>query len=182
MEASTATLIAGTLGIIGVLLGVMIERLMRLAGLVRCVTSVQSLTLTGVEDSEGYERPLSLANADESTKASGVSYVFVIDFFNGKEMPTGLRNASVVLVRDDGKRIPSLPLGEKNRSLEVINLAARQFEHHELRGGFGKKAANALTTGRWKRILFEAERPKRPLLWRKTYRKTITERSDWSRS
>jgi hypothetical protein len=41
---------------------------------------------------------------------------------------------------------------------------------------FGKDAADAIKTRRWKRIDFVAERPKRPflgILGSKTYRKTI---------
>jgi hypothetical protein len=55
----------------------------------------------------------------------------------------------------------------------VINLPPRQFVHKELSGGFGKAAAEACKSRGW-RIEFVAQRPKRPLFWRKTYRKTIT--------
>jgi hypothetical protein len=57
---------------------------------------------------------------------------------------------------------------------DVINIPPRQFLHIELHGTSGEEAASAIKTGKWRRIMFEAKRPKRPLLWRKAYRKTFT--------
>lgn len=57
--------------------------------------------------------------------------------------------------------------------LKVINLPPRQFVREELSGGFGKAAAEACKGRGW-RIEFVAQRPKRPLFWRKTYRRVVT--------
>jgi len=63
----------------------------------------------------------------------------------------------------------------------MINLPPRQFVHKELTGTFGREEAMALATGKWNRVEFVGKRPKRPLLWRKTYRKTITKRASRER-
>jgi hypothetical protein len=181
--------IAGTL--LGVVVGAVIERLLRSWGRVRCECSLLSpLTLTG----EGYPRDVPLDEADENMEATGVFYRCVVELFSGLEVPTGLRDARIELVLADGGwlashpddlstgktvhfpgSVPGGPPRERTRydTLGVVNLPPRQFVRKELRGEFGKDAADALKTGAWKRLVFEARRPKRPLLWRRAYRKTI---------
>jgi hypothetical protein len=201
VSAEEATLygaiIAGTFA----LLGVVIERLLRLLGRLLFESSVGELMLTNVADKEGYNRNVSLEEADEKTEADGMRYGVAIDLFNGKEVPTGLRDVRVELVRDHGRPIESRPddlatgrLPEirvamrvprtRFDKLDVLNIPPRQFVHKELRGEFGKDAAEALSGGSWRSIDFVGERPKRPflgILGSKTYRKTITEPKDWPR-
>jgi hypothetical protein len=132
VSAASATLIAGGLAILGTLLGVVIERLMRLIGRLRFEASVLWLVLTDVIDEDGYPRNVSWRDADEKTEASGVRYTFAMDLFNGKEAPTGLRDPLVVLVRDDGERFEgrTLEVGPpESRMQDVINLLPRQFKH-----------------------------------------------------
>lgn len=184
MSATTATLLAGSFA---ALLGVVVERLLRLTGLLRFEASEPSLMLTGVLDKEGLPRNVNWKVADETTEADGVEYRFAIDLFNGKEVPTGLRDVTVVFVHNDGHRQRSSPYdSETGRQvsgrliadqLVVINVSPRQFVRKELHGYFGKEEADAVKTGRWERTLvFEAKRPKRPILGilgSKTYHKTI---------
>jgi hypothetical protein len=188
LSAATATLYGALIGGTFALLGVVIERLMRLTGRVRFEASVERLLLTGVIDKDGYERNVSWKDADANTEASGVQYIFAIDLFNGKEVPTGLRDVRVELVRDDGGRLKSSrpsDIAADPRDVNVINIPPRQFKHMRLYGeDFGKDAADALKTTGWKQIEFVGERPKRPvlgILGTKTYRKTITEPKDWPR-
>jgi len=181
---SPDAIVVGVFGVLGVVAGVLVERIARSWGRLRCEASVRSLRLTGVEDEEGYPREVRLEDADETTEANGASYHAALTLFNGKEVPTGLRDLAVVFVSADGRREPDHPDDPESARrtsagtfifdrLAVLNLQPRQFKRLELRGEFGKDAADALKTGRWERIMFEAQRPKRPLLWRKTYRKTI---------
>jgi hypothetical protein len=142
---------------------------------------------------------VALEEADENTEATGVWYECAVELFNGLEVLTGLREARIVLVLDGGRRLVSHPedvsTGKPGESfhlpgsgmqpgpttydtLGVVNPPPRQFVRKELRGGFRKEAADALKTGRWERIAFEAQRPKRPffgILGSKTYRATILE-------
>jgi hypothetical protein len=116
-----------------------------------------------------------------------VRYRFAIDLFNGKEAPTGLRDVSVVLVRNDGTRFTSQPSDLASTQYDpsfsmwtrsdvyVINIPPRQFVRMEITGEFDGAGKDALVTDKWERVEFEAQRPKRPLLWRKTFRKTIIE-------
>lgn len=172
----------GLIGGVFAVIGVVVERLLRLTGRLRFEASVKTLVLTGIKDAQGLERNVPLEEADEKTEASGAHYIFEIDLFNGREVPTGLRRVRVELVCDDGERLESRPYDAENRplGLDVINIPPRQFKHLELHeDALGKDAADILKTGRWKRIDFAGERPKRPflgVLGRKTYRKTITKR------
>jgi hypothetical protein len=192
VTAAEATLYGAIFAGTFALLGVVIERLLRLAGLLRFEASVERLLLTGHQDEGGYERNVPLEEADETTEAEGVAYTVAIDLFNGKEVPTGLRNVRVEMILDNGRSVESRPDDlETERQhpirverslriiidkLDVLNIPPRQFVHKELRGSFGKEAAKALSVGRWRSIDFVADRPKRPflgILGSKTYRKTI---------
>jgi hypothetical protein len=197
VSAETATLIAGGLAILGTLLGLVIERLMRLVGRLRCEASGwEPVFITG--DMEfgglGIEEFLNTEQVDAISK---VRYRFAIDLFNGKEVPTGLRGTRIELVHDDGKRFKSIPedlgtarvgtlypgiptpVGAGIDSLEVVNLPPRQFVRKELQGSFGREAAVMLASGKWSRVEFVGELPARPffgLLGSKTFRCVVAER------
>jgi len=92
-------------------------------------------------------------------------YRFAIDLFNGVEVPTALRDLSVVLVRDDGVRFRSQPydlatVGRDpsfdNQMLKqdvyVINIPPRQLARVEFAGSFEGDGMIALATGTWKRV------------------------------
>jgi len=94
----------------------------------------------------------------------------------------------VELVREDGESLTSRPydllsVGRDpsfdvltRSTVDVINIPPRQFVRKELAGSFdSREAVVALTSERWKRVQLVGKRPKRPLLWRKTYRNTVTE-------
>jgi hypothetical protein len=180
-------IVAGTF----TLLGVMIERLLRLIGRVRCEASASALNFFGSPDEGVIGRTIPWYELDEKAAEIAIlhnlSYRVGIDFYNGKEAPSGLRDVRVELVLDRGKRFVDRPMDMRSPAtatpgrmprkaydaLEVVNLPPRQFVHEELSGSFGKAAAEACKDREW-RIEFVAQRPKRPLLWRKTYRKTIT--------
>jgi hypothetical protein len=175
-----SAIIAGTFA----LLGVMIERLLRLAGRLRFEATSWEHEFFGGEPSEGTFGMV--ADEDAEKEATEVSYRTAINLYNGKEVPTGLQDIAIVLVRDDGKRgLPSRPsdltTGRRDHYsspprydvVATINVPPRQFIRKELKGTFGREEAVALATGKWQRVEFVGKRPKRPLLWRKTYRKTI---------
>jgi hypothetical protein len=181
----------GLVGGVLALLGVVVERLLRLTGRLRGMASKPSFTLIGAMDEMGRQTPVDLLDADETTDADAVEYRFAIDLFNGKEVPTGLRDVRVVFVHSGGDHHTSTPNDlETGRQLsgrlmidelKVINIPPRQFVRKEMQGYFGKEEADALKTGTWERIEFVGEFPSRPILGSKTYRKTVTERSAWSR-
>jgi hypothetical protein len=173
--------------LLGVIVGVMSERIARMIGRLTCEASEWDVEFMGARDGFGQVSVVEPENAEE--KALGVDYRFAIDLFNGKEVPTGLRDIAIEIVRADGNPLISRPRDLAsiqpdplvNRptvsSVDVINLPPRQFVHKDLFGSFDREGAVALASGRWKRVEFVGARPRRPLLGilgSKTYRKVIT--------
>jgi hypothetical protein len=130
---------------------------------------------------------------DDAKDATEVRYTVAIDLFNGREIPTALRNVRVEMILDDrssesraddlGTRKLSSTIAGGTASpyiydkLAVLNVPPRQFVHKEMGGSFGKEATEAYRDGSWRSIDFVADRPRRPflgILGSKTYRKTIT--------
>ena len=183
IDPVTATLYAALIGVFGALAGLVVERLLRLLGRLRFEASGWRLIDFYRED-EGWGTGIITAEQAEK-EASQVRYRVAIDLFNGKEVPTGLRDTAIVLVLADGSRVSSQPrdltavrateYSTSHDKLAVINVPPRQFVHKDLEGEFEREGAVALAKGEWKRAEFVGKRPKRPLLWRKTYRKTIQE-------
>jgi hypothetical protein len=204
VSAATATLYGAIIAGTFTLLGVMIERLIRVLGRLQFeVASEPSLVIEGIELEPGYPRTIPLKDivatiplqdmvATEAIEAQGVAYDFAVDLFNGKEVPIGLRDISVEIVLDDEKRITSKPYDPATFSealarqrgydnlplLNVLNLPPRQLVHMVLSGSFGEEAASVLISRKWRRIEFVGKFPKRPffgILGSKTYRKTLIE-------
>ena len=187
--------------LLGVVVGVLAERVARWLGRVRCEASMSSLMLTDITDERGRQTSVPLAEADANTLAERAFYVAAIDFFNGREVPTGLRDVRIELIREDSEalvshpddpstgrpsqwRVASQPSHTIYDTLDVVNLPPRQFTRLELHGKFGGDGAVALRDRRWRKIEFVGEFPGPPILGvlgSKTYRKTITEPKDWQR-
>jgi hypothetical protein len=171
------------------LLGVVVERVLRLVGFLRFEAYEWEKRFTGALNNRN-EYP-EVEPAQAAVLAERVDYRFAIDLFNGKEIPTGLRDIKVVLIREDGEPLTSQPYNLMSLrheeltgrlaydTVDVLNIPPRQFVHIEFRGSFdNREAVTALTSAKWQRMEFEAKRPKRPLLGvlgSKTYRKTITD-------
>jgi hypothetical protein len=190
VSAATATLYGAIIAGTFTLLGVMIERLIRVLGRLQFeIASEPSLVIEGIKFGS---IPLKDIDATEAIEAEGVGYDFAVDLFNGKEVPISLRDISVEIVLDDEKRITSKPYDpaaykevlarqrgyHKLDVLNVLNLPPRHLVHIVLGGSFGEEAASVLISGKWRRIEFVGKFPKRPffgILGSKTYRKTITE-------
>jgi hypothetical protein len=188
MDAATATLYGAAIAGVFTLLGVLIERLLRLTGALWFEASELSLEFFGATDpwdAKGVAWEL----ANETTPAEEAEYRFAIDLFNGKEVPTGLRDIKVVLVRKGGEPLTSQPVdstsaritdkfsGPTYSAVKVLNIPPHQFVRKELRGSFDKEAAETIRDGKWRSIDFVGEFPSRPILGilgSKTYRKTIT--------
>jgi hypothetical protein len=174
----------GLIGWVLALLGVLIERILRLTGFLRFTASGWYRTFTEARNEWGDYKEVTPDEAAAS--AERVEYSFAVDLFNGKEVPTGLRDIKVELIRKEGDPLTSRPEDRQSGSREhrhqtirysrdVINLAPRL----ELQGEFDREGVLALASEKWRRIEFVGERPKRPfmgILGSKTYRKTIERR------
>ena len=170
------------------LLGVVIERVLRLTGFLRFETSEWETRFTAARNDWGEFEEIRPEEA--ATSAQRVEFTFDVDLFNGKEVPTGLRDIKVELVRKEGESLTSRTKDRQTgrrehphqamrySKVDVINLAPRQFLRMELQGEFDRAGVLALASQMWRRIEFVGERPKRPILGvlgSKTYRKTITD-------
>jgi hypothetical protein len=168
------------------LLGVVVERVLRLVGFLRFEAYEWERRFTGALNNRN-EYP-EVVPAQAAASAERVDYRFSIDLFNGREIPTGLRDIKVVLIREDGEPLTSDLTSLRHEELtgrlaydtvDVVNIPPRQFVHIDFRGSFdSREAVTALTSAKWQRMEFKAKRPKRPfmgVLGSKTYRKTITD-------
>ena len=170
----------------GVLGGVLIERVARSWGWLWCEPSEWKLEFwTQYLDEQGYERQ-KLLPPEEEDRAQWVTYSVHLDLFNGKEIPVGLRDISIVFSCDDGE-VVSKPLsttGGVQRPyggpvdypvMRIINLLPRQWDfvalHNDLRGPEDVR----LLLG-WQKVEFVGQRQRRGPLERKTYRKLIASR------
>jgi hypothetical protein len=177
----------GLIGGVLALLGVVVERLLRLAGRLRFECSGPSLKV--VTGPKGV--PIEWTEVEEGMTVQGARYTLPVDLFNGKEVPIGLRNVRVDLVHDEGARVESRPLvplegtarravvsvgGTAMQEVDVINIPPRWFVHLELHGSMTGEAGEAIKNKKWRKLEFVGELPKRPflgILGSKTYRKTI---------
>jgi hypothetical protein len=89
------------------LLGVVTERILRLMGFLRFEAYEWEKRFTGALNNRN-ENP-EVEPAQAAASAERVDYRFAIDLFNGKEIPTGLRDIKVVLIREDGEPLTSQP-------------------------------------------------------------------------
>jgi hypothetical protein len=165
----------GLIGGVFALLGVVVERLLRQTGRLRFECSEPKLR---AEVGPGLLKEWT--EVDEGMSVQGAHYILPVDLFNGKEVPTGLRDVRVDLIRDDGERVESRPHepleGTAPRAVNVINIPPRQFVHRELQGGMAGEAGEAIKLKKWRKLEFVGELPKRPffgILGSKVYRKTI---------
>ncbi len=119
-------LVGGVLGIIGVLVGMLLERHLQGRGKLRCVVSDWELTEVG---------PLDRAFCS-----------FEVYFFNERHLATGLRDVSVVLYRDGEEGLVCL-LKDRitSEQLKVLDLPPRRWVHMRPYAMFEGKEAQRLT-------------------------------------
>ena len=133
-EAATAiygALVGGVLGMVGVLVGMLVERHLRERGQVRCVISNWELTAAG-------SRPLGQEKAVCS---------FEVDLFNEKPSATGLRDVSVVFLREDGEgqMIGPLRSSDSDEEVGVLNLPPRRWMRGSLYALFEGEEAREIS-------------------------------------
>lgn len=177
------------------LLGLVVERVLRSMGFLRFEASEWDAKFASGDawdrkELSSDEAAASAERVEYRLALDRVEYSFAVDLFNGKEVPTGLRDIKVELIRKEGEPLTSRPEDRQSgrrehphqalhySRVDVINLAPRQFLRMELQGEFDREGVLALASEeKWRRIDFVGKRPKRPLLGilgSKTYRKTIT--------
>jgi hypothetical protein len=157
VSATTATIIgailAGTFGIAGVLVGLFAERFLRSRGEVSVDTEPMRWTFRYAtrEPAQEWRRsmtglgPLGLGDVAQATR---VEYQFGADFYNGRDLPSGLRAFEVLFHHphdqpmranpQDGRTWRTQEVGETIGSrmdpLKVLNLPPKQLVSLEVRG------------------------------------------------
>lgn len=185
MSQTTAVLLAALIGVFGGLSGLLVERFLRSFGRLWCEPSEWDLKFLR-ESPEDYGSPEEVIPAE----ADMVEFSVHLDLFNGKEIPVGLRDISIVLTYEGGELVTE-PLDTMSgtfsfgrttyATLYIVNLSPRQWIHIALHGGFAGPD-NVRYLAQWKRAEFVGQRQRRGLLESKTYRKTIATASNSKRS
>ena len=160
--------------LVGVVVGIVANRLADRLGRLWCKPTGWKLRFMNADGEIGIER------ADEVT---WLDYSFALDLFNGRDIPTGLRNLKVILVCEDGKEVRSEPADRASvrpgasspEEMSVINLPPRKWVHKEFVGTFHEP--EGINVGKWQRADLVGEWPRR---WRKKFRKKIAERQESS--
>ncbi|CAN5153115.1 hypothetical protein BH18ACT10_BH18ACT10_15030 [soil metagenome] len=116
----------GVLAMLGVLVGVFLERQLQWRGKVRCVVS---------------DWDLSFQHAGELTQAT---CSFEVDLFNEQPLATGLRDVRVVFIKDDGQEIVGRLRDVLLREGVTVNLPPREWVHASLHGRFDDREARKL--------------------------------------
>lgn len=194
ISAVTATLLAATIGVFGALAGLVVERLLRSWGRLWCAPSGWTMSFTAWQEIE--EGVYGHAAVQDVEKVEQVRYSVTLDLFNGKEIPVGLRDISIVFActggevvdkpddKDTAREEPLLP-GRPHRIIRyeevgVVNVSPRQWVHKELFKTFDanderdKERIRLLAS--WHKVEFVAQRPRHGLFEPKTFRKTIASR------
>jgi len=145
----------------GVVVGGLVERLYRSWGRLWCEPSRCEVRYVAPDEMGGG----TTLDPEEAGDNWGAEYAVGLDLYNGKEVPVGLRDISVVISYGAGeKQFQSRPWDATSgqfsygrttyATLALVNLAPRQWVRLELLGNLdGAKTAKG-----WRKIEFVAER------------------------
>ncbi len=184
MNAGPITLLASLIGVVGVLSGLVVERLLRNAGRIWCEpTEWETRFKARKSDKAGGWLRTDVENPKEADQAG---YSVWLDFYNGKEVPVGLRDVSIVFSCDGGELV-SKPFSTTSgqqigmggpisyATMRNINLLPRQWISVALHNDYTDLKDVRLLAG-WRKAQFVGQR-QRFIPWAsKTYRKTIAVR------
>jgi len=143
-------LIAGVFAILGAVAGLFTERYLRSRGEVSCETGAFALTFNYDDRMGGFTTKtmsgLGRVGRGYVAQARSVEYSFKADFFNARDLPTGLRSFAVLFYGPDDPHpmVHDSPTDARSRrvvgsavvedTLDVLNLPPRQLVGVEVRG------------------------------------------------
>jgi hypothetical protein len=165
MDPAKAQLMAAGIGVVGALLGVVIERFLRFWGGVWCEPAHHEVGAMGGDPWEG------LQTAFDPDDAQWFDYTVRLDLYNSKEVPVGLRNVRLVFEGPSGEepvvsrdtaellRRPASgpPEPQMYAPLYAVNLPPRQWVVKELTDRFYEEEEIRRVFG-WRRIKLTCER------------------------
>ena len=184
MRSDLTPLLASLIGVVGVLSGLVVERLLRVAGRIWCEPTEWEMHFESrtSDDAGGYV----VGEAENPEEAERAGYSVWLDLYNGKEIPAGLRDVSVVFSCDGGEVVgkPLSTTGGRQvgrggpvsyPTMRNINLLPREWISVAIHNDFTNPEDIRLLAG-WKKAEFVGERH-RLIPWaNKTYRATIATR------
>jgi hypothetical protein len=139
----------GLIGVFGVVVGVFIERLVQRYGKLRFIDSELGIWIRGSDETGEWSVPEAVyglpADPEQLERAEWLEFRVEVQFFNEKEVRTGLRDVAVNFSGPGGIRIES-NLSRVTRSgspdrlsrdrIDHINLPSREWVSLELEGSF----------------------------------------------
>jgi len=181
LDSGFATALGGG---VAAVLGVVVGWLLRVSGSLTCYSGHWDISFE-IEGGDELGQPTKKYDElEEGDRVGRARFVLPLDLFNPKEVPVGLREVRIEMVREDGTRLPvklhdtdatkvfhSLTIpGEE---ADVLNLPSRQFLRVRLGGFLDAEDAKTRASGRCRKVEFVGEPPKRRLLPTRTFRRTI---------
>ncbi len=174
------TLLAALIGVFGALSGLVVERLLRALGRMWCEPAGWKLKFMVRNHTErgGYSDVE--VEPTEAPEGAWVTYSASLDLYNGKEIPVGLRDISVVFIHDGSKLIHKpwdatsgvFSYGHTTyATLVTVNLSPCQWVRLELLGTVREVEAMK----GWRRAEFVGQR-RGAFGRRRTFQKTIATR------
>jgi hypothetical protein len=185
VSTDPTTLLASLIGVVGVLSGLVVERLLRTAGRIWCEPTEWETHFenTGVD---GFGKRTA-TEAEKPEDAMHAGYSVWLDLYNSKEVPAGLRDVSIVFSCDGGEELVSKPLSTTSgqqvsrggplsyATMRNVNLLPRQWITMTLHNDFTDPKDIRLMA-RWRRAEFVGQRHRRSPWMGRTYCKTIAVR------
>lgn len=180
----TSTILVGAFTLLGVIVGIVAERLVRNVGGIWCEPQEEWEPVLGFLDSRtgDWGRPPA---EDPGQAPDYATYNFTLDLFNSKEIPVGLRRIRVVFECAGGtiSSTPQDPATSRESAgmrrtdpVSIINLPPRQVVSQIFSGFF--RGEDVDTLAGWKVARFVAEYPGRRWYLRKKFNEVIARRRD----
>lgn len=188
MSQPYVPLLAALIGVFGALAGLVVERLLRTLGRLWCEPAGWKLEFMVRNRERGGYSDVEV-EPEGAPEGAWITYSASLDLYNGKEIPVGLRDISVVFTHSGGElahkpRDAARPLvmegriyvrtQENHATLETLNLQPRQWVRLELFGELREVVEVEAMKG-WRRAEFVGQR-RGAFGRRKTFRKTIATR------
>jgi len=166
LDEATATLIAAAIGGLGVVVGLVLERILRLWGGMWCEPGHHEVNPLFGDHWEG------IHPASDPEAAKWIDYKIRLDLYNSREVPVGLRDVRVVFKFSEGclSKVPNdkaellrrpqsggPPEPQMYGPLHVVNLPPRQWVVKEITGRLDDPE-EIRRVFEWRQIEFAGER------------------------
>lgn len=180
--------IVGAFTLLGVVVGIVAERLARTLGKITCEPQEEWEPVFGLISTRTGDSGQSVSHeyeVGETVNSNHARYSVTLDLFNSKELPVGLRSIRIIFDCEGGSVVnipdeappPKLPgTITPGEQASILNLPSRQLVSLRFQGN--SIGEDVQTLRRWKTAKFVAEYPGSRLFSRGTFSKVIARRKD----